>query len=371
MPLDAARLRDSELASNEMPESCWAAVLLWCASWQQVPAASVPDDDMWLAAQTRYVVRGKIDSAWSDVRSGALRGWVKCADGRLYHPVVAEKALEAWLSKLLSTVAGATGNAKRWGIEVDTDAVKRQIVDAARRLEAVAPRSEWLKKSQVRAILKESPPDPGAIGFPSDGEPPPDGDGIAPRSEADRPPVANELKRNEVNTIGSSGGVGTLIRGGPVDNFASPPPGDDESDIPSDDEPLPDEAEIAQVLSLWEAKRGKRVAFGGEKCLCVFRSWRERDVTLGQLREAYRRALARRDADQDSTPINAAFLDRFIEEVRAPPREVPLPLGSMSNDQLMVEAKRFGYVLPPGMERPQAIAKIAQMRAETPGGHAS
>jgi hypothetical protein len=27
---------------------------------------------------------------WKKVRAGALRGWVKCSDGRLYHPVVAE-----------------------------------------------------------------------------------------------------------------------------------------------------------------------------------------------------------------------------------------------------------------------------------------
>jgi hypothetical protein len=34
------------------------------------------------------------------VRQGALRGWAKCDDGRLYHPVVAEKANEAWGQKL-------------------------------------------------------------------------------------------------------------------------------------------------------------------------------------------------------------------------------------------------------------------------------
>jgi hypothetical protein len=32
---------------------------------------------------------------WSEVRDEALRGFVECSDGRLYHPVVAEKALEA------------------------------------------------------------------------------------------------------------------------------------------------------------------------------------------------------------------------------------------------------------------------------------
>lgn len=100
MPLDVARLRDSDLASNETPEACWAAVLLWAASWHQLPAASIPNDDRWIAKHAGYAQRGKIDKEWSKVRSGALRGWIECDDGRLYHPVVAEKALDAWNSKL-------------------------------------------------------------------------------------------------------------------------------------------------------------------------------------------------------------------------------------------------------------------------------
>lgn len=97
MPLDVARLRDSDLASNESPEACWAAVQLWAASWHQVPAASIPDDDKWMAQQTGY---GRIVKEWLKIKSGALRGWVICDDGRLYHPVVAEKAREAWQAKL-------------------------------------------------------------------------------------------------------------------------------------------------------------------------------------------------------------------------------------------------------------------------------
>lgn len=100
MPLDVARLRDSELASNETPEACWAAVLIWAASWHQVPAASIPDDDMWIAKVAGYQLRGRIDKAWARVRQGAMRGWIKCSDGRLYHPVVAEKARDAWQAKL-------------------------------------------------------------------------------------------------------------------------------------------------------------------------------------------------------------------------------------------------------------------------------
>ena len=100
MPLDVQRLRDSDLASDETPQACWAAVLLWCASWHQVPAGSIPNNENWIAKQAGYMMRGKIDRDWDTVRAGALRGWVECADGRLYHAVVVEKALEAWQSKM-------------------------------------------------------------------------------------------------------------------------------------------------------------------------------------------------------------------------------------------------------------------------------
>lgn len=96
MPLDVVRLCDSDLAALESPEACWAALLLWCKAWHQVPAGSLPDDDRVLAKFTGYQ---RAPEAWLAIRSGALRGWIKCADGRLYHPVVAEKANEGWFAK--------------------------------------------------------------------------------------------------------------------------------------------------------------------------------------------------------------------------------------------------------------------------------
>lgn len=97
MPLQVARLRDSGLAAHEDPAECWFAVLLWCASWHQVPAASLPNDDKELAAFAGF---GRVVKEWQKVKKGALRGWILCSDGRLYHPVVAEKANEAWLARL-------------------------------------------------------------------------------------------------------------------------------------------------------------------------------------------------------------------------------------------------------------------------------
>jgi hypothetical protein len=97
MPLDVQRLRDSDLAALETPEACWAAVQLWGASWHQVPAASLPNDDRVLAALAGY---GRVVREWMKVRAGALRGFVLCSDGRFYHPVVAEKAIESHRRKL-------------------------------------------------------------------------------------------------------------------------------------------------------------------------------------------------------------------------------------------------------------------------------
>ncbi|WP_305096461.1 DUF1376 domain-containing protein [Croceibacterium aestuarii] len=97
MPLQVARLRDSDLAAEEEPETCWYAVLLWAASWHQIPAGSLPDNDTVLM---RLVGLGRDKRTWNKHRKGALRGFVLCSDGRLYHKTVAEQAIESWTGKL-------------------------------------------------------------------------------------------------------------------------------------------------------------------------------------------------------------------------------------------------------------------------------
>jgi hypothetical protein len=97
MPLDVVRLRDSELATTATGDEAFAAVLLWCAAWHQIPAGSLPNDDRQLS---NFAGFGRAVGEWLKVREGALRGWVLCDDGRIYHPVVAEKARDAWQAKL-------------------------------------------------------------------------------------------------------------------------------------------------------------------------------------------------------------------------------------------------------------------------------
>jgi hypothetical protein len=97
MPLHVARLRDSDLAAEESPEACWYAVVLWAASWHQLPAGSLPDND---AVLMRLVGLGRDNRTWKKHRAGALRGFILCDDGRLYHPVVAEQVVRSWQGKL-------------------------------------------------------------------------------------------------------------------------------------------------------------------------------------------------------------------------------------------------------------------------------
>jgi hypothetical protein len=97
MPLDVVRLAQSDLVATEDPAAIVANLLLWCASWHSVPAASLTDDDRSLARLAGY---GRGVTEFQAIKRGALRGWIKCSDGRLYHPVVAEKAREAFKGKL-------------------------------------------------------------------------------------------------------------------------------------------------------------------------------------------------------------------------------------------------------------------------------
>jgi hypothetical protein len=89
MPLKVIQLMQSETYGLSSGDEFKAAFTLWCASWLEVPAASLPSDERML----EFLSRAK---NWKRVRNVAMRGWVKCSDGRLYHAVVAANALEAW-----------------------------------------------------------------------------------------------------------------------------------------------------------------------------------------------------------------------------------------------------------------------------------
>lgn len=139
MPLDIARLFGSEFHARASDGEWRAALTLWLKSYHQVPAASLPDDDVALARLAEY---GRDLGSWQSVKQGALHGWIKCSDGRLYHPVVAEKVLEGWLQKLHARLRGVKGNAKRWKLHFDAKAMEDKISEATKLLRELKPSAD-------------------------------------------------------------------------------------------------------------------------------------------------------------------------------------------------------------------------------------
>lgn len=92
MPMDISVL-SSDLFALSSGDEFKAALALWMNAWQEVPAASLTDDDRILARTAGY---GRDVAGFRKVKAMAVRGFIKCSDGRLYHPVVAEKAIAAW-----------------------------------------------------------------------------------------------------------------------------------------------------------------------------------------------------------------------------------------------------------------------------------
>ncbi len=151
MPLDIARLFGSEFHARASDGEWRAGLTLWLKSYHQVPAGSLPDDDVALARLAEY---GRDLKSWRAVKDGALHGWVKCSDGRLYHPVVAEKALEGWLQKLHARLRGGKGNAKRWKLPFDAKVLEDKISEAARLLRELNP-SSTIDHSPIPDAQKE------------------------------------------------------------------------------------------------------------------------------------------------------------------------------------------------------------------------
>ena len=276
MQIEVKRLLTSETWVLGTGDERAAAIALWLESWHQVPAASLPDNDRMLA----HLSQAK---NWKRVKEHSLRGWVKCADGKLYHPVVAEKALEAWISKLVSSLAGSAGNAKRWGIEVDTDSIKRQIIEAARLLQAIAPQSEWLRKKQVRDIVAGSPPD---------------GTGIAPRSEKTSPPDSPPDRNREGDREREKKDSGQSIVSGTAEPRAraNPP------------------RQAGDWASYFRDRYGVEIDVSSihdrKKVWPIFTAWCEAGLTLEQIDAAVVQA-----RKQSKQPI--AFLPSYVDRVLA------------------------------------------------------
>jgi hypothetical protein len=149
MPVDVARLLESDLFGLSTGDEFKAAFALWSRSWGQVPAASMPNDERLLARACGVSV-----SEWRTLAPVALKGWDLCSDGRLYHPVVAEKALTAWIERLSLQERSAKGNAAKYGRTVDGHLFAQAIDAAVACLAVVAPALalKWGKLPQGPAM---------------------------------------------------------------------------------------------------------------------------------------------------------------------------------------------------------------------------
>ena len=229
MPLDVNRLRDSQLAINASGDEFRAAVLLWCASWGQIPAASLPDDDRSLASYAGY---GRDMKGWKKVRAGALRGWIKCDDGRWYHPVVAEKALEAWDARIEHRDAAESKNERqrRWRERC------KSLCDQLRGLGIIPPKGASLETLERLLVDSQT-------------------DGMETSTET------STVDKGEIGKTGTGTGTGTEI-GSPRKRG---------SRLPAGWQPTPDElrwardarpdldvtVEIERFRDYWIAKPGK------------------------------------------------------------------------------------------------------------------
>ena len=154
MLLDVHRLRDSDLAQVPDPEAFRCAVLSWCASWDQVPAASLPNDDRKLAYLLGY---GRDVRAFAKARAaGGLRGWELCDDGRLYHPVVAEKAREARAARVKQIERTEAARRARHAAQREFD-----YAGGTQGVRAPAGKPEQAARSEQEANTASPPPDAG------------------------------------------------------------------------------------------------------------------------------------------------------------------------------------------------------------------
>lgn len=134
-PLFRSRLFGSSFHARATDGEWRAGVTLWLKSWDQVPAGSLPNDDIELCRLAELARDLKL---FKKIKDGALRGWTLCADGRLYHPVVAEgvnTALEAKIKQRLKTAKARIGALEKHLKEAKTDAERARITEEIRKVQ--------------------------------------------------------------------------------------------------------------------------------------------------------------------------------------------------------------------------------------------
>lgn len=145
-PIYRARLFGSKFHARANDSEWRAGVTLWLKSQDQVPAGSLPDDDTDLC---RLAELARDIKTWRKIRSGALHGWYKCNDGRLYNNTVATVVNDQLdgkaLQQLRTLKARIAGLEKRLSQPSSADVT----VDIQRQLQALRQELSQSQKGPV------------------------------------------------------------------------------------------------------------------------------------------------------------------------------------------------------------------------------
>ena len=134
-PMFRSRLFGSSFHAHSNDSEWRAGVTLWLKSWDQVPAGSLPNDEVELC---RLAELARDLKTWKKVREGAMRGWILCSDERLYHAVVAEgvnTAIEAKKKQRLKTAKGRIAALEKHLKEAKTEIDKARLTDEIKRIQ--------------------------------------------------------------------------------------------------------------------------------------------------------------------------------------------------------------------------------------------
>lgn len=298
MPLHTERLLDSDMMALSTGEEFKTALRLWCKSWNQEPAASLPDDDRILAH-----LAGKELPAWRKVKDMALRGFVKCADGRLYHPVIAAEAIKA-MAKREEHQAAKEGDNDRKREERED---RKLLFAALREVGVILP-----AKGTTTSHLREVAASRGITLTVTAGH-----KGVTVTS------IGSHEESHDGVTAKTGTGTGTYKKEEAAaashahatahDDGPAPPPLDGEKTA----------EELAMAVAVWlrrkEQARGKQPR-GTQSNDPRIAAWIKAGVTGLQLAEAYDLAVLDREASGDAGPITPGFLDIFVVKVLNPPQ---------------------------------------------------
>jgi hypothetical protein len=110
MPLYGELLKRSSFNRDATDAEFRAGVNLWWSSWWEIPAASLPNNELDLARLAGL----KTIRAWRKVRDHVLGKWVLCADNRWYHPILANFAVRTFATRKSQSEKGRLGAQKLW-----------------------------------------------------------------------------------------------------------------------------------------------------------------------------------------------------------------------------------------------------------------